>query len=231
MGLGVINKITSKEGSIYIKGGIFGKNVSVIEAKKSVFVKYCNECKIIAGEDINIGFYALDSNLKAKKIIMDPIHGKIIGGSINAEIQVITGVLGNRSEKKTYIYISGFDRAAIKIELNQLLEKYKDTLDEVTKAKRQIEKFELNMSGAEYVNSKEYTRYVKKYESILEEIKLLDEYRKRLQQILETKGEGEVDVTKAAYPETYIKIKDMQKKIDSIVSGSFYSMDKEIHHN
>jgi uncharacterized protein (DUF342 family) len=231
MGLGVINKISSKEGSIYIKGGIFGKNVSVIEAKKSVFVKYCNECRIIAGEDINIGFYALDSNLKAKKIIMDPIHGKIIGGSINAEIQVITGVLGNRSEKKTYINISGFDRVAIKNELNQLLEKYKDTLDEVTKVKRQIEKFELSMSGAEYINSKEYTRYVRKYESILEEIKLLDEYRKRLQQILETKGEGEVDVTKAAYPETYIKIKNMQKKIDSIVSGSFYAADKQIHHN
>lgn len=67
MGLGVIGKIVSKEGSIYIKGGIFGKNVSVINAKKNVFIKYCNECKIVAGEDINIGFYALDSNLEAKK--------------------------------------------------------------------------------------------------------------------------------------------------------------------
>lgn len=230
MGLGVINKITSKEGSIYIKGGIFGKNVSVIEAKKSVFVKYCNECKITAGEDINIGFYALDSNLKAKKIIMDPVHGKIIGGSINAEIQVITGILGNKSEKKTYVYVSGFDRAAIKNELDKLLMKYKDTLDEVKKVKRQIETFELNMSGAEYVNSKEYNQYVRKYENILNEIRVLDEYRKRLQQILETKGEGEIDVYKAAYPETYIKIKNMQQKIDSIVSGSFYALDKEIHH-
>lgn len=59
----------------------------------------------------------------------------------------------------------------------------------------------------------------------------MDEYRKRLQKILETKGEGEVCVSKAAYPETYIKIKNMQKKIDSIVSGSFYAMDKELHHN
>ncbi|MDD4504516.1 MAG: FapA family protein [Clostridiaceae bacterium] len=231
MGLGVINKIISKEGSIYIKGGIFGKNVSIIEAGKSVFVKYCNECKITAGDDINIGFYALDSDLKAKKIIMDPIHGKIIGGSINAEIQVITGVLGNRSEKKTYVYVSGFDREAIKNELNQLLEKYKNTLTEVKNAKQQIESFELNISGAEYVNSREYNQYLKRYENILDEIKFLDEYRKRLQQILETKGEGEVDISKAAYPETYIEIKNMQKRIDSIVSGSFYVIDKELHHN
>lgn len=231
MGLGVVDKIKSTEGSIYIKGGIFGKGVSVIEAKRSVFVKYCNECKIIAGEDINVGFYALDSNLKAKKVIMDPVHGKIIGGSVNAEIQVVTGVIGNKFEKKTYISVTGFDRVAIKNEFEQLLEKYKVMLTEVNKVKQEIESFERNSSDPEYIHSKEYNKYLKKYEEILVEIKLLDEYRKRLQQILETKGEGEVGVHKAAYPETYIEIKNMQKKIDSIVSGSFYAVDKEIHHN
>ncbi|HQE67635.1 MAG TPA: FapA family protein, partial [Bacillota bacterium] len=226
----VINKITSKEGSIYIKGGIFGKNISVIQAKQSVFIKYCNECKIVAGEDINIGFYSLDSHLEAKKVIMDPKHGKIIGGSINAEIQVVTGIIGNKSEKRTYITVSGFDREAIQKELHQLLKKYNIALDEVAKAKKQIESFELNIPGSEYVNSREYHQYLRKYEDILDEIKLLDEYRKRLQRILETKGEGEIDISKAAYPETYIQIKNMQKRIDSIVKGSFYVLDKELHH-
>jgi len=129
------------------------------------------------------------------------------------------------------VNVSGFNRAAIKKEFEQLLDKYKAMLSEVNKVKQQIELFERNSSGAEYVNSKEYNRYLRKYEDILVEIKLLDEYRKRLQQILETKGEGEIGVYKAAYPETYIEIKNMQKKIDSIVSGSFYAMDKEIHHN
>jgi len=226
MGLGVINKIISKEGSIYVKGGIFGKNISVIEAKKSVFVKYCNECKIIAGEDINVGFYALDSKLTAKKIIMDPIHGRIIGGSVNAQTHVVTGAIGNKSEKKTYIYVSGFDRAAINNELEQLLKKYKVMLSEVNKLKQQIELFEPKTS-----DNREYNQSLGKYEDMLDEIKLLDEYRKKLQQILETKGEGEVDVSKAAYPETYIEIKKMQVKIDSTVSGSFYVMDNELHHN
>jgi uncharacterized protein (DUF342 family) len=231
MGLGVVDKLVSKEGSIYIKGGIFGKNVSVVEAKKSVFVKYCNACKITAGEDINVGFYALDSNLYAKKVSLDPVHGKVIGGTINAEIQVVAGVIGNKSEKKTYVFVSGFDRIAIKNEFEKLLEKYKVMLTEVNKIKRQIELFEHNISGAEYINNKEYDQYLRKYESILEEIKLLDEYRKRLQQTLETKGEGEVGIFKAAYPETVIEIKNMQKKINSIVSGSFYVVDRELHHN
>lgn len=231
MGLGVVDTLISKEGSIYIKGGIFGKGVSVIEAKKSVFVKYCNECKITAGEDINVGFYALSSNLRAKKIIMDPVHGKIIGGSVNAEIQVITGVIGNKAEKKTYINVSGFDREAIKNEFEQLLEKYKVLLADINQIKRQIELFEHNSSGAGHADSREYNQYLRKYADIHAEIKLLDEYRKRLQQILKTKGEGEVNISKAAYPETYIEINNMQKKIDSIVSGSFYAMDKELHHN
>ncbi len=230
MGLGVINKITSKEGSVYIKGGIFGKNISEIQAKQSVFIKYCNECKIVAGEDINIGFYSLDSYLEAKKVVLDPKHGKIIGGSINAEIQVVTGIIGNKSEKRTYISVSGFDREAIQNELAQLFKKYNITLNEAAKAKKQIESFELNIPGAEYVNSREYHQYLRKYEDILDEIRLLDEYSKKLQQILETKGEGEIDVSKAAYPETYIQIKNMQKRIDSIVKGSFYVLDKELHH-
>lgn len=231
MGLGVVNKIISKEGSIYIRGGIFGKNMSVIEAKKSVFVKYCNESQITAGEDINIGFYSLDSNLKAKKIIMDPVHGKIIGGSVNAEIQVITGIIGNKSEKRTYVNVAGFDREAIKSEFELLLEKYKSLLVEVNTVKQQIDSFEHSSSDTDYLNSSEYNRYLRKYGDVLDEIKLLDEYRKKLQKTLETKGEGEIDISKAAYPETYIEIKKMQKRIDSIVSGSFYAIDKEIHHN
>lgn len=231
MGLGVVDKIISKEGSIYIKGGIFGKNTSVIEAKKSVFVKYCNECTITAGEEINVGFYALDSILTAKKVILDPVYGKVIGGKINAEFQVIAGVIGNKSEKKTYITVSGFDRVAIKNEFEKLLEKYKVMLAEINTIKKQIELFEQNSSGAEHIYNKEYDKYLRKYEGILEEIKLLDEYRKRLQQTLETKGEGEVGIAKAAYPETIIQIKNMQKRINSIVSGSFYVMDKELHHS
>lgn len=229
MGLGVIDRIVSKEGSIYIKGGIFGKNASALEAKKSVYVKYCNACKITAGEDINVGFYALDSTLKAKNILLDPVYGKIIGGTIQAEIQVVTGIIGNKTEKKTYINVSGFDRTAIKNEFEKLLGKYKEMLEEINKVKRQIELFEYNISGAEYVNSNEYNAYVRKYENILEEIRMLDEYRKRLQKILETKGEGEVGIFKAAYPETYLEIKNIQKRISSVVSGCFYAADRELH--
>jgi uncharacterized protein (DUF342 family) len=231
MGIGAVGKIFSKEGSIFIKGGIYGKNIAKIEARKNVYVKYCNECFITAGEDINVGFYALDSTLNAQKVLLDPKHGKIIGGTVTAEVKVVSGIIGNKSEKKTVINVQGFDRNAIRKKFEELLEKYKAMLEEANAVKRQIEVFEYNLSGAEYANMEEYNKYVNKYEDIIDEIRILDEARKNLQLTLQTKGEGEVGVFEAAYPETFLEIKKMQKKISSIVSGSFYAENKELRHN
>jgi uncharacterized protein (DUF342 family) len=231
LGIGAVGKIHSSEGSICIKGGIYGKNVAVIEAKRHVYVKYCNECNILAGEDINIGFYSLDSTLKAQKILLDPKYGKIIGGTIMADVKVVSGFIGNKFEKKTIISVHGFDRNAIRREFEDLLEKYKQHLQEANAVKRQIEVFEYNLSGAEYANMDEYNKYIRKYDEIVDEIKRLDEVRKKLQFTLQTKGEGEIGIFQAAYPETFLEIKKMQKRIHSIVNGSFYAENKELHHN
>ncbi len=228
MGIGAVDKIVSLTGSVYIKGGIFGKAIAKVEAHKNVFVKYCNECTITAGDDINVGFYALDSNLTAKRVLIDPLHGKIIGGVISAQIQIVSGIIGNKSEKKTLINVSGFDRLAIKAEFENLLCKYKDLLQEANKTKRQLEIFESSLSGAEYANMEEYNRYIRQYDEVVDQIKSLDEHRQRLQKILETKGEGEVGIFKAAYPETYLNIKNMQKRINTIVNGSFYVINREL---
>lgn len=231
MGIGAVGKVHSKDGSIYIKGGIYGKNIAHIEAKQNIYVKYCNESTLIAGEDINIGFYSLDSVLKAQKVLLDPKYGKIIGGSVTAEVKVVTGVIGNKSEKKTIISVEGFDRNAIRKEFEMLLERYKELLQEANTVKRQIEVFEYNLSGAEYANMEEYNKCIDHYDQIVDEIKFLDEARKKLQATLQTKGEGEVGILQSAYPETYLEIKKMQKRISSIVSGSFYAENRELRHN
>ncbi|OGO77554.1 MAG: hypothetical protein A2Y23_07520 [Clostridiales bacterium GWB2_37_7] len=231
IGIGAVGKIHSREGSIYIRGGIYGKNTAKIEANKNVYVKYCNECSITSGEDINIGFYALDSKLNAQKVLLDPKYGKIIGGSVIAEVKVVSGVIGNKYEKKTVINVQGFDRNQMRKEFEKLLEKYKVLLQDAGAVKRQIEVFEYNLSGAEYANMDEYNKYVMRYEDIVDEIKMLDEARKKLQQTLQTKGEGEVGIFQAAYPETFLEIKNMQRKINSIVNGSFYAENRELHHN
>lgn len=230
MGIGAVDKIISQEGSIYIKGGVYGKGTATIEAAKNVYVKYCNECTIFAGEDINIGYYSLDCNLSAKSISLDPMRGKLIGGNANAWVQVIAGIIGNKSDKKTKINVQGFDRNKIKKEFEDILLSYKGKLEKAAIIKQQIESYENIMSGAEYMNMVEYNEFVDKYDKAIEEIKELDERRLKLQKILLIDGEGAIEIVKEAYPETYIEIKNMTKKIDSVVKGIFYVNERELHH-
>lgn len=230
MGIGAVDKIVSKEGSIYIKGGVYGKATASIEAAKNVYVKYCNECSIFAGEDINIGYYSLDCNLSAKSISLDPVRGKLMGGNANARVQVIAGIIGNKSDKKTKINVQGFDRNQIKKEFEDILLSYKDKLEKAATMKQQIESYENIMSGAEYMDMTAYNEFVDKYDKAIEEIKDLDERRIKLQKILLIDGEGAIEIVKEAYPETYIEIKNLTKKIDSIVKGIFYVNEREMHH-
>ena len=231
MGIGAVEKIESLTGSIYIKGGIFGKCTAKIKAKENVFVKYCNECTITAGNNINIGFYALDSNLCAKNVLFDPDNGKIMGGNICAEVRVVTATIGNKLEKKTEVNVTGFNRLAIKQEFDKIIKDYRDLLDKAGKMKRQLEIYERTLEGAEYGNLKQYNTCLKKYQDILDQIRTADERKKRLQKMLETKGEGEVAIFKAAYPQTYLKIKQLEKRIKSVVRGNFFAKDKTLHHN
>ncbi len=230
MGVGAISKIVSKEGSIYIKGGIYGKATATIEAAKNVYVKYCNECKISAGEDINIGYYSLDCNLFAKSISLDPVKGKLIGGNVTATVQVIAGIIGNKAEKKTNIIVQGFDRNAIKKEVEDILQSYKIKLEKVAIIKNQIENYEKIMSGAEYMNMAEYNEFLDKYDKAIDEVKDLDERRLKLQKILLIDGEGAIEIVKEAYPETYLQIKNLSQKIGSMAKGTFYVNGKELHH-
>ena len=230
MGIGAVDKIVSKEGSIYIKGGVYGKGTATIEAAKNVYVKYCNECTIFAGEDINIGYYSLDCNLSAKTISLDPIRGKLMGGNANAWVQVIAGIIGNKSDKKTKINVQGFDRNKVKEEFENILNEYKIKLEKAASMKQQIESYENIMSGAEYMDMTAYNEFVDKYDKAIEEIKDLDERRLKLQKILLIDGEGAIEIVKEAYPETYIEIKNMTKKINTIVKGIFYVNEKEMHH-
>ena len=230
MGLGQIGLIESKEGSVFIKGGIYGKNKAKIIARKNVYIKYTNEASIAAGEEINIGFYSLDSELNGRNIILDPVYGKIIGGRATAQVQIISGTIGSKAEKKTVINVKGFNRADIKTQFEALLLKYKKLVLEVNKSKRHMDVLEKSLAGSEYSNMEEYNDLHRAHDKILEEVAEMESERKKLQKVLETRGDGEIEIMKAAFPETYLEIKEMTKKIDKMVSGSFYFEDSEMHH-
>ncbi|SHJ68647.1 DUF342 domain-containing protein [Tepidibacter formicigenes] len=230
LGIGAINKIISKNGDIYIKGGISGKGKAIIQAGKSVFVKYSNSCTINAEESINIGFYSIDSILSSKTIIVDPEKGRIIGGEINAYAKVVTNTIGNITERKTVVNVKGFDRKKIKKELDELLIQYKKCLIEIEKNKREMKIYENTVDDFNALkNIKEYIYYYNIHEKLMSQLSKLEQRRKTLLDYLESKGEGEVSILKSAYPQTFLEIKKLQKIIKKVTTGTFYAKDNKLH--
>lgn len=230
MGIGAAEKIVSTNGDIYIKGGVCGREKTLIHSKKSVFVKYANACTIIAEDTIHIGFYSLDSTLESKSILLNPEKGRIIGGTISAYAKIVTGAIGNSSERKTIVNVKGFDRKKVKKELDEILIKYKACLLELEKNKREMEVFSNSFKNqAELMKTHEYQYYNNILEKLTSELAELEQKRKSLSDYLDSKGEGEISIANNAYPQTFLEIKNLQKIIKKETSGTFYAQDNNLH--
>lgn len=229
MGIGAVGRIESRSGSVLVKGGVNGKGVAEIIAAKNIYVKFSNEANLTAGQSINVGLYSLDSILKSKKIFVNPQVGKVIGGEIHAEHQVVTGSIGNKYEKRTVVNVKGFERLNVKEELDDVLIRYRELIKEADGVRRQLEIFESNMSKLDEKAIATYKMLSHQYEGILDEALKLNERIEELQEILKTRGEGEVKVLQAVYPKTMLEIKNMQKKVREMTTGSFYVKDRNLH--
>lgn len=220
MGLSGIKLISSQGGDIFIKGGLFGQGESTVKAGKNIFIKHANDCTLIAKEDIHIGYYSIGSNLKARHILADEQKGKIIGGKIEAMGKISSAVIGNRMERKTWIYIEGFNRRMLEDELLEQLTEYKKELAAYETLKSRVEAFENSpLKKDEIVHLRNLERELENKFSYISKV---DERCKYVANLLEVKGEGELDIKRTAYPETYIEIKRVKKKITSKVSGKLF---------
>ncbi|AOH55645.1 hypothetical protein ABE28_014895 [Peribacillus muralis] len=229
--LGVCNveEINSKEGDVFIKGGIFGKGLSKVSAGRNIFVKYANECHLTAGENIHIGSYSLGSFLKAKNIFTDEKKGKLIGGVIEAQGKVRAAVIGNRMERKTIITVKGFNRNLIKEELNQTLLLYKSKIKQLESIKEKLEVFDMFLGEWTEVQQFQYEQTRKQMELLLAHIFQIDGKRKSLMDMLESKGEGEITIGQMAFPHTRLQIKSLEKKLDDMTKGTFYAENNHLH--
>lgn len=231
MGIGAIGIIESKKGSVLLKGGVNGKGVARIKAHRDVFTKYANEAIIDAGNNIHVGLYAMDSIMNAKKIILPPTVGRIIGGQAYAEHRIETGSIGNKYEKPTKVFVEGFERGSALEMLSYYKDKSESLIKTSNKLKRELEVFESNLKRLDDRAMTTYEYMLIKYDNMMLEINEILLEIQKLEDVLRTKGEGEVSITNSVFPKTILEIKHMQQRIKDTMSGSFYVQDKTLHHN
>lgn len=222
MGISGVRQVLSRSGDIFIKGGVFGQGETTISAGRNIYVKHANECNLIAKGDIHIGYYSIGSYLKGRNVFTDERKGKIIGGRVEAKAKVVSSIIGNKMERSTFIHIEGINRQKLYEELEEILLQYRKGITEVAKLRKQIETFEQNLENLTEMQKFRYEKYIKELDDKMMIVDTLDEKRKKLMNLLETKGEGEVTMLNVGYPGVHIQIKKFQKKITSPVRGSFY---------
>ena len=227
-GVGAAKEIISKSGSIYMKGGIAGNGKTVIRSGKNIYTKFVADTSIICDGSVHIGFYCLNSSIRAKEVILDSPRGQIIGGNIEAEIRVVASTIGSSSEKRTSIVVTGFNRKLLKSYLDEATTDIEQLKGEMAKAK-----FEM----AAYSNTQDLSREQRAvYEKIMDHffkirdlLKRREDERKSISSYLKTHGEGEIAVLKKVYPNTQLEIKKIIKEITSpVMSTSFFVQDGEM---
>lgn len=227
-GLGSVKDIVSREGSVFIKGGIAGKNKAVIRSKRNIYTKFVSDTTIICDGSVHIGFYCLNSNIKAKEVIVDSPKGQIIGGSIQADIKVVASTIGSASEKRTYITVAGFDRNTMKSDFDKINADIEALRAELARAKQEVAVYS-GTSGLTREQFNTYERIRDRFFEIKDLLKQKEDEKKTLTGYLKTHGEGEVSILKRIYPNSMLEIKGIIREIyKPVVSTSFYVQDGQM---
>lgn len=228
-GVGAVGKIISRNGSVFIQGGVNGKNEGQIIAKDSIYVKFVNEGHLEAENEIHIALYAFDSFLKAAKVFVDPTKGKIVGGEIHAKHKIVSGSIGNSQERQTKVNVEGFERLNVKAELDAMKLKFEDLLSSANRMKRKLEIFEENMERLDDRAKNTYGALIQNYQTLLDDLNFLSRQAERLEDVLRTRGEGEIKIHQQIYPKTMMELKTLQRQIVETMKCSFYVKDNRIH--
>lgn len=230
LGLGHVKSIVSKQGSIFIKGGVASRSPVEIKAAKSVFTKFVDNVIINCGETAHFGFYCINSTVKAKEVIVESSNGQIIGSKILAEIKVSSAIIGSEYEKRTEIEVTGFDRNVLKDELDSVFHGISELKMEQQKIKQMMSQYE-GLAKPTIMQRKEYEDGFERIVAIKSEIKDLEDKRKSIANYLKARGDGEITVTKKVYPNSALTLKRNAIEITSVTpAGSYYIQEGEIKH-
>ncbi len=209
LGVGAVEHIESREGSIYIRGGIAGQNKAVIVCEGDLFTKFVADCEIICQGTVHIGYYAINAKIKAKEVILEGFNSRIIGGKIDADVRVYAGEIGSRAETATEICVRGFNRQAMREEYDSI----DATVEKLMKMGQLLkQKMTIYTSsgkvGLEADEAEALEKLETEYERCQKTLKIYVQRKKNYRSYLQTRGEGEIRAQKTIYPNVDLKLKN-----------------------
>lgn len=213
--------IKSVDGDVFIRGGIFGLGETVVEAGGNIYVKHVNEANLKADGDILIGFYALGSNLAANSIYLDERRGKIIGGKAIARKSIVVAITGNRLERRTDLIINSMNKQDTMLLIQERAATLKRIQDESFQIETTVSRYvgiEDSLNQNQLAAYEQARQLLNRNKAIMES---LDREIKQMMADLRNAGNEEINVTKEAYPGTYIQIGKKSTILTKLTNGRF----------
>lgn len=213
--------IKSTEGDVFIKGGIFGRDVTKVEAHKNIYMKHANECTLEAQENVHIGFYLLGTTVFAKEIFLDERKGKIIGGKAIAINSITAAYSGNSMERKTELIVQGIDRKILTENAKIKAEELMKLQQEMVKLSGQIEQMSKLQSSMSVQQIAVYEQTKQKYNAMQQDMKEIDTEIQRILKLLRHTADYFIQITKEANAGTMIQIGNKSTVLSSQTKGKF----------
>ena len=205
-GVGDAEEIVSRAGNIYIRGGIAGKGRAVIRCRKNLYVKFLSDVTVVCEGNVYIGFYAINANIRARQVLVDSPRGRIVGGHVEAEIRIEVSEAGNRSETRTELQVSGFDRHMLMAEFEQVSKDMEAGKQEMSRLKQKLRLFDSHSQTTDQLQEQDHLR--EDLEILKEKLRDVEYEYKSLTDHLRTPGEGAIVVRKRCYAKVRLHIKD-----------------------
>lgn len=229
LGVGSVREIESRRGSIFIKGGIAGKNKSIIKSTRDLYTKFISDATILCEGDVHVSSYCFNSNIVARQVIVDSPNGQIVGGNIQADMKVAAPFIGSTGEKRTLVSVRGFDRKKLKADMEQLQEKLVELKDNMVKEKQELFLYSHAAHADDEKNMDKYRDAMISYQESKDGLNGLQKELKTIIGYLKIKGEGEITIHKKVYPNTRLELKNQGLEIRrETLSACFYIQNGEI---
>lgn len=228
LGLGSVKGIVSTGGSIYIKGGVLSKGHTEIKAVKNIYTKFIDNVDVQCEESAHIGYYCFNSKIKAREVIFDSMKGQVIGGEIVAKTKVVVPILGCELEKKTTVNVTGFDRKVVQKDIDTTLAQLESLKKELQNTKESVAYMDKQAELSNYQVKRRFDE-VERIEAIKIQIKELDAKRRAFLSYMETRGDGEIRITKKIFPNCTLTIKKNMIDISApTLNTTFFVVDGKL---
>lgn len=213
--------IKSAEGDVFIKGGVFGKNLTKIEANKNIFIKHANECTLEAKENVHIGSYALGSTILGSDVYLDDRKGKIIGGKTIAINSITTAFSGNSLERRTELIVQGVDRKILTENAKQKAEQMLKLQTEMAVIQSHLDQLNQFKETRTKQQIADYEQTKQKYNQMETNMIELDSEIQRILTLLRRTSDYFINITQQANAGTIIQIGNKSTSIAVTTKGNF----------